>query len=67
MMLLRLALLHMATPTTVIALFPFLRLTFSLLCVLGRRSGQKAQLFFFSATLLDPSRKNILLPALNEL
>ena len=27
----------------------------------------KSATFFFSATLLDPSRKNILLPALNEL
>jgi hypothetical protein len=35
-MLLRLALLHKATTTKVIALFPFLHLAFSLLCVLGR-------------------------------
>jgi len=35
-MLLRLTLLHQATTTTVLALFPFLRLTFSLLCVFGR-------------------------------
>jgi hypothetical protein len=35
-MLLRLTLLHKATTTTVLALFPFLRLTFSLLCVFGR-------------------------------
>ncbi len=34
--LLRLALLHKATTTTVLALFPFLRLTFSLLSVFGR-------------------------------
>jgi hypothetical protein len=36
MMLLRLTLLHMATTTTVLALFPFLRLTSSLHCVFGR-------------------------------
>jgi hypothetical protein len=36
MMLLRLTLLHKATTTTVLALSPFLRLTFSLLCVFGR-------------------------------
>ena len=36
MMLLRLTLLQKATTTTVLALFPFLRLTFSLLCVFGR-------------------------------
>ena len=35
-MLLRLTLLHKATTTTVLALFPFLRLTVSLLCVFGR-------------------------------
>jgi hypothetical protein len=37
MMLLRLTLLHKAATTTVIAIFPFLRLTFSLLCVFGRK------------------------------
>jgi hypothetical protein len=36
MMLLRLTLLHKATTTTVLALFPFLLLTFSLLCVFGK-------------------------------
>ena len=36
MMLLRLTLLHKATTTTVLALFPLLRLTFSLLCMFGR-------------------------------
>ena len=36
MMLLRLTLLHKDATTTVLALFPFLRLTFSLLCVFGR-------------------------------
>ena len=36
MMLLRLTLLHRDATTTVIALFPFLRLTISLLCVFGR-------------------------------
>jgi len=35
-MLLRLTLLRRYTTTTVLALFPFLRLTFSLLCVFGR-------------------------------
>jgi hypothetical protein len=35
-MLLRLTLLHKDTTTTVLALFPFLRLTFSLLCVFCR-------------------------------
>ena len=34
--LLRLTLLHKATTMTVLALFPFLRLTFSRLCVFGR-------------------------------
>ncbi len=36
MMLLRLTLLHKATTMTVLALFPFLRLTFSRLCMFGR-------------------------------
>jgi hypothetical protein len=36
MLLLRLTLLHRDATTTVLALFPFLRLTFSLLCVFGR-------------------------------
>ena len=36
LMLLRLTLLHRDATTTVLALFPFLRLTFSLHCVLGR-------------------------------
>ena len=36
MTLLHLTLLHKVTTTTVLALFPFLRLTFSLLCVFGR-------------------------------
>jgi hypothetical protein len=35
-MLLHPALLHRDATTTVLVLFPFLRLTFSLLCVLGR-------------------------------
>jgi len=36
LMLLRLTLLHRDATTTVLALFPFLRLTFSLLCMFGR-------------------------------
>jgi uncharacterized BrkB/YihY/UPF0761 family membrane protein len=35
-MLLRLTLLHRDATTTMLALFPFLLLTFSLLCVFGR-------------------------------
>ena len=43
--LLRLTLLHKATTTTVLALFPFLRLIFSLLCVLGRMRKMVRTLF----------------------